>query len=109
MIVGDHIFGMRGGSIVSALICLGLVSSISAMMWIGPRVTMTMGEDFPLLRIFSRKSSSNVPAAAITFQAAVASLLLGTQTFETVLDFIQFSLILCSFLAVAGVIKLRYT
>ena len=32
---------------VGALICLGLVSSISAMTWIGPRVTMTMGEDMP--------------------------------------------------------------
>src|ERR1700719_94859 len=32
-----------------------------------------------------------------------------TQTFEAVLDYIQFSLTACSFLAVLGVIKLRYT
>jgi APA family basic amino acid/polyamine antiporter len=55
-IAGKHMFGALGGRIVGALICLGLVSSISAMTWIGPRVTMTMGEDMPLLRLFSRKS-----------------------------------------------------
>ena len=109
VIAGDHIFGKFGGRIVGGLICLGLVSSISAMMWIGPRVTMTMGEDFPMLRFFSRKSKNNVPAVAIMFQAFVATLLLCTQTFEAILDFIQFSLIFCSFLAVLGVIKLRYT
>ena len=109
VIAGAHIFGEWGGRIVGALICLGLISSISAMMWIGPRVTMIMGEDFPLLRIFSRRSKNNVPAAAILVQVCIASVLLCTQTFEAVLDFIQFSLIFCSFLVVAGVIKLRYT
>jgi APA family basic amino acid/polyamine antiporter len=107
-IVGAHIFGARGGHIVSGLICFGLVSSISAMMWIGPRVTMTMGEDIPMLRFFSRKSRNDVPAMAILFQLSVASLLLLTQSFEAVLDFIQFSLTLCSFLTVLGMMKLRY-
>ncbi len=109
MIVGEHIFGARGGSIVSALICLGLISSISAMMWIGPRVTMVMGEDFPLLRIFARKSKYGVPSFAIGLQLVIANLLLATQSFEAVLDFIQFSLTLCSFFAVLGVIVLRFT
>jgi APA family basic amino acid/polyamine antiporter len=109
LIVGNHVFGEWGGRIVGGLICVGLVSSISAMMWIGPRVTMAMGEDFPLFGIFSRKSKNHVPAAAILLQVVIASLLLCTQTFEAVLEFIQFSLIFCSFLAVLGVIKLRHT
>src|SRR4051794_38591050 len=37
-IAGSHIFGELGGRIVAAMICIGVVSSISAMMWIGPRV-----------------------------------------------------------------------
>lgn len=108
-IVGDHIFGPLGGRLVGALICLGLISSVSAMMWIGPRVTMVMGEDFSLLRIFAHKSKFGVPSFAIGFQLLVASLLLLTQSFEAVLDFIQFSLTLCSFFTVLGVIVLRYT
>ena len=35
------------------------------MTWIGPRVTMTMGEDIPMLRFFARTSKSGVPVVAI--------------------------------------------
>ncbi|HTE94802.1 MAG TPA: amino acid permease, partial [Bradyrhizobium sp.] len=108
-IAGSHIFGEIGGRVVGAMICIGLVSSISAMMWIGPRVMMTMGEDMPALRVFARKSSSGAPVYAILFQFAVANLLLFTRSFEAVLDFIQFALLFCSFFTVLGVIKLRIT
>jgi APA family basic amino acid/polyamine antiporter len=108
-IAGQHVFGPLGGRIVGAVICLGLISSISAMTWIGPRVTMIMGEDMPVLRLFSRQSKHGVPAVAIIFQLLVASLLLLTQSFEAVLDFIQFSLAFCSFFTVLGVIKMRIT
>jgi APA family basic amino acid/polyamine antiporter len=108
-ISGSHIFGELGGRIVAAMICIGLVSSISAMMWIGPRVMMTMGEDIPVLRAFARRSTSGAPAYAILFQLAVASLMLLSESFEAVLDLIQFSLLFCSFFTVLGVIKLRIT
>jgi APA family basic amino acid/polyamine antiporter len=108
-IAGGQIFGDIGGRIVGAMICIGLISSISAMMWIGPRVMMTMGEDIPALRVFSRKSTKGAPAYAILFQLAVASLMLFTRSFEAVLDFIQFALLFCSFFTVLGVIKLRIT
>jgi APA family basic amino acid/polyamine antiporter len=109
VIAGRHIFGDWGGRLVGALICVGLVSSISAMTWIGPRVTVAVGEDMRLLRMFARKSRNDVPTTAILFQLGIVSLLLLTQSFEAVLEFIQFSLIFCSFFAVLGVIKLRYT
>jgi APA family basic amino acid/polyamine antiporter len=109
IVAGKHVFGGIGGRVVGAVISLGLVSSISAMTWIGPRVTMTMGEDVPLLRLFSRKSKRNAPAIAIIFQLVISNLLLLTQSFEAVLDFIQFSLTFCSFFAVLGVIKMRVT
>ncbi len=108
-VAGQHIFGPTGGRIVGALICIGLVSSVSAMMWIGPRVTMAMGEDLALLSVFSRKTRGGVPAVAVLLQMAVATVLLLTQGFESVLEFIQFSLTFCSFLAVLGVIVLRFT
>jgi APA family basic amino acid/polyamine antiporter len=108
-IVGNEIFGNAGGRIVAALICIGLVSAVSAMIWIGPRVTMVIGEDIPALSFFSRTTKKGVPAAAILFQLAVITLLLFTQSFEAVIDYIQFSLTFCTFLAVLGVIVLRYT
>jgi len=63
----------------------------------------------PAIRLFARKSGNGAPAYAILFQLAVATLMLFTRSFEAVLDFIQFSLLFCSFFAVLGVIKLRIT
>jgi len=108
LIAGKHIFGEVGGTIVGALICIGLISSISAMTWIGPRVTMAMGKDHALFRPLSLTSKNGVPTYAILLQLVIVSLLLMTQSFEAVLDTIQFSLTLCSFLAVLGVIILRW-
>jgi len=108
-ISGSHIFGELGGRIVSGMICVGLISSISAMMWIGPRVMMTMGEDIPALKIFARRSQGGAPAYAILFQLVVATLMVFTRSFDQVLEFIQFSLLFCSFFVVLGVIKLRIT
>ncbi len=109
LIAGKHIFGAQGGRVMGALICIGLVSSISSMTWIGPRVSMAMGEDVALLRFLAFKTARGVPAVAVLFQAAIASVLLATASFEKISTFIQFSLTLCSFLTVLGVIVLRFT
>ncbi|TGD95773.1 APC family permease [Methylobacterium nonmethylotrophicum] len=109
LIAGRHVFGEEGARVVGALICAGLVPTIGAMMWIGPRVTLAMGEDVGPLRIFARRSRNGAPVPALLLQCGVASLLLLTQSFEAVLDFIQFSLTFCSFLAVLGLMKLRIT
>jgi APA family basic amino acid/polyamine antiporter len=107
LIAGKHIFGANGGRIVGAVICLGLVSAISSMTWIGPRVTMSMGEDHWLLRWLGRKNRQGVPTYAIGLQLIIVNLLLLTGTFEGILQYVQFSLLLCSLLTVAGVIVLR--
>jgi APA family basic amino acid/polyamine antiporter len=70
---------------------------------------MTMGEDIPALKMFARRTERGAPAYAILFQLGVATLMLFTRSFEAVLDFIQFSLLFCSFFTVLGVIKLRIT
>jgi APA family basic amino acid/polyamine antiporter len=109
LIAGTHIFGEAGGRLVGALICIGLISSISAMTWIGSRVTMAMGKDHALLARLGYTTPAGVPTTAILLQIAIVTLLMMTQSFEAVLDIIQFSLTLCSFLAVLGVIVLRWT
>jgi APA family basic amino acid/polyamine antiporter len=108
-VAASHIFGKAGGRIMAGLICAGLVSSISAMTWVGPRVTMAMGEDFYPLAWLGHKTRHGVPAIAILAQASVVVTLLLTASFETVLTYIQFSLTFCSFLTVLGVIVLRFT
>jgi APA family basic amino acid/polyamine antiporter len=109
LIAGKHIFGENGGRIVGAVICLGLVSAISSMTWIGPRVTMSMGEDHWLLRFLGRKNSQGVPTNAVILQWLIVNLLLLTGSFQGVVQYIQFALLLCSLLTVLGVIVLRIT
>lgn len=107
LIAGKHIFGDEGGRIVGAVICLGLVSAISAMAWLGPRVIMSMGEDHWGLRFFGRKNSRGVPTQAALLQLALVNLFF-LKDFQAVVIYIQFNLLLCSLLTVLGVIVLRY-
>ncbi len=106
-VAAAHIFGDAGGRVMAGLICAGLVSSLSAMTWVGPRVAMAMGEDCRPLRFLARKSSGQIPVVAILFQSAIVAALLLTSTFDAVLTYIQFSLTACAFLTVLGVFVLR--
>jgi APA family basic amino acid/polyamine antiporter len=109
LIAGKHIFGVNGGRVAGAVICLGLISAISSMTWIGPRVTMSMGEDHWLLRLMGRKNFHGIPTNAIMLQLLIVNLLLLTRSFESVVQYTQFSLLLCSLFTVLGVIVLRTT
>jgi APA family basic amino acid/polyamine antiporter len=109
LIAGKHIFGEDGGRIAGGIICIGLISAISSMAWIGPRVTMAMGEDHRVLRFLGKKNREGVPRNAILVQWVAVNLLLLTRSFELVVIYIQFSLLLCSLFTVLGVIVLRYT
>jgi APA family basic amino acid/polyamine antiporter len=109
LIAGKHIFGTNGGRVAGAVICLGLVSAISSMTWIGPRVSMSMGEDHWLLRMLGRKNPHGIPTSAIALQLLIVNLLLLTRSFESVVQYTQFSLLLCSLFTVVGVMVLRAT
>lgn len=107
LIAGREIFGPTGERVMAVLICVGLVSTISSMTWIGPRVSVAMGEDFPALRLLARKTKNGIPRVALAAQLGIVTLLLCTFTFEKVLVYIQLALTLCSFLTVLGVFVLR--
>ncbi|CAB4244478.1 Basic amino acid/polyamine antiporter, APA family [Methylacidimicrobium sp. AP8] len=108
MIAGRQIFGEAGGRIVAGTIALGLLSSIAAMTWMGPRVTMAVGEDYPALRWLSRRNREGAPSRALLFQYGVVVLLLATGTFAQILTYIQFTLTLSWFATVLGVFILRW-
>jgi APA family basic amino acid/polyamine antiporter len=108
LIAGLHIFGNAGGKIMALFIALGLVSAVSAMMWIGPRVTMAMGEDLPALSWLAVRNAHGVPVRATLLQFALVNFLILTTTFQKVVNYVQFSLALCSTLTVLGVFVLRW-
>lgn len=109
LIAGQHLFGAVGGAFTSLLISLGLIANVSAMSWIGSRVTKSMADDFSRLRFFGRVNQHGTPYIAMILQALVVTVLILTGSFEAVLVYTQFALLLSSFLAVLGLIVLRFT
>ena len=105
-VAATHLIGPVGGRIMSGIISLGLLASISAMIWAGPRVTQRVGEDYPPLGMLA-KTSEGIPARAILLQLALVLGLIAFGTFETVLVFAQIPLLLCLMLGVIGLMVLR--
>ncbi|MDX2081551.1 MAG: amino acid permease [Terrimicrobiaceae bacterium] len=106
-VAARHLFGEAGGRIMSAVIGLGLISSLSALTWAGPRVAQTAGQDFPALRWFAKTSETGIPHRALFFQTAIVLGLVATASFEAVLVYAQFALVVCSLLTVFGLFVLR--
>ena len=106
-ISAGNIFGPRGRDIVGGIISVLLVSSISAFVFVGPRITQAIGEDYPLLRFFSFRTRRSVPLTAMLLQSMVSLVLILTSSFETVLIYVGFALNLCTFLSVLGVFVSR--
>lgn len=107
-VAAHNIFGAFGGKLMATFISLLLISTISAMVWIGPRVTKVMGEDYPLLRFLSRTNKGEIPVVSIWVQASITCLLIVTATFDQVLIYAGFVLNIFTVLAVVGVFVLRY-
>ena len=105
---GRVIFGEVGGQVMSLFIAFLQVSSVSAMVYLGPRVTQAMGEDLPALSWLATTSTRGTPITSILFQAALALGFLYTSTFEQVLIYTGFTLTLSMILTVAGVFVLRW-
>lgn len=108
LISAKHIFGQWGGEIVGLLIALMLMSSISSMVFVGPRVGMVMGEDHKLFRFLTKKTKKDNPAVAIWFQWAISALLILTGSFQLVTQYTGIILSLFALLTVVGVSIHRY-
>ena len=102
------LFGHSATHIVSLVMALSILASASAMILAGPRVYYAMASDgvIPkqLAGVHSRYRS---PAASILLQSLWTSVLVLTGTFEQLIVYSGFVLVLFSALAVAAVIVLR--
>lgn len=106
-ITAVSIFGETGGELISFGIGFLLISSISAMVWAGPRVTQAMGEDHRLWKWFSVKTRRQIPLRALWLQTAITVALMLSGTFEQVMVYSGFVLQMFSALAVGAVLATR--
>lgn len=103
LISARNIFGNNIGNLMGLVISFLLLSSISSMVFMGPRVAQVMGEDHRIFRFLSHKDKKGVPMAAIGFQYVISFLLIITNSFEMITKYTGILLSFCSLLTVFGV------
>ena len=102
------LFVGRGGAIFSGIMAAALLSCISAMVIVGPRVYYAMAQDGCFFRSAARiHPRFRTPVIAILFQTVATTILIITGTFEALIYYIGFMLVLFAALATAGIFKLR--
>lgn len=106
-VVAKQLFGVSGGQVVSFLIAGLLIAGISAMIWVGSRVTRAMAGDYRVWQYFARDNRRQIPVRAIWLQAGISIFLVTTSSFEQVLLYSGFVLQLFTILTVIGLFRLR--
>lgn len=101
------LFGDGAGALVSALIALGLVSSVGAMVLTGARVLESMGRDYAALGALGRRSKGGGPAIATVTLAMLSTVMVLTASFDALLTYAGLTLSLSTAVTVAGVTVLR--
>jgi APA family basic amino acid/polyamine antiporter len=103
-----RIFGNYGALIVSSIISFLLISTISSMVMVGPRVIKRIALDYEEFNYFSSNNKNNVPIKAIILQSSISIILLITSSFEFIVTCIGFVLCIFTTLTSLAVIVLRW-
>lgn len=106
-VAAERLFGETAARVVSAVVSVGLITTVVALVMTGPRVYEKMGEDHPRLAALSGRTARGGPATAILLQAALAIAMIVTATFDALLTYMGFTLSVSAMLAIAGVFVLR--
>lgn len=102
----NKMIGEDYGRLFGLAISLLLVSGISAMVWVGSRVTSNIAKDHQFWQYF-KTEKNNIPQRALWLQLGISALLILTGTFEQILIYCGILLTLSSMVTVFGVFKLR--
>ena len=105
-IATQQMLGEKAGSFFGLAISLLLISGISAMVWVGPRVTSSIAKGHRLWSYFQTQENG-IPKRALWLQFGISSLLLFTGTFEQIMIYCGILLTASSLMTVLGVFKLR--
>ena len=108
LISAKHIFGQNIGEFVGLLVALMLLSSISSMVYVGPRVGVSMGEDHHLFRFLTKQNKKGTPTAAVWTQFGISALLILTNSFKIVTQYTGVLISIFALLTVVGVFVHRH-
>lgn len=108
-LTANNLFNRSMDQLFSLFIAMILLSAISVLTIIGPRVYYAMAESGHFFRLARRINRSRVPGIAILMQSGLAIIYIVSGTFDQIITFLSFSLGIFPILAVLGVFKLRIT
>ncbi len=107
LVAARSLFGDKMGAIMGGIISLLLISTISSMIFTGPRVLKTMFEKMNLWPKLYALSKHDTPVGAIYFQGVLSLILLYTMNFESLIYYVAFTLSTFTLLTVVGMMKMR--
>lgn len=108
-LAAKSLFNRTLDQVFSLFIALILLSAISVLIMIGPRVYYAMASSGQFFGPARKINRAMVPGNSILMQSGLAVLYILTGTFEQIITFLSFSLGIFPILAVAGIFKLRMT
>jgi APA family basic amino acid/polyamine antiporter len=105
---GEILFGRMGGQVLSSIVIVAVLGSLAAVVMSAPRVYFAMARD----GLFIPAAASihprfQTPARAIAIQAVLASLLVLVGTFNTIISYFVFVVVIFIALTVAALFVLR--
>ena len=109
MRAAQEIFGSFGATLIAVMIMISTFGCNNGLILAGARVYYSMAQDRLFFKKVGTLNSSGVPGYALWLQALVASMWCLSGKYGDLLDMITCVVVIFYVLAVAGVIKLRYT
>lgn len=107
-LAAERLFGAAAGATFAAMAIVIILSSLSAMTIAGPRVYFAMARDAAFVRAAARVHPRyRTPVVAIFAQAVWSAVLVLSGTFEQLLTYTGFAVILFSSLAVLSLFLVR--
>ncbi len=101
------IFGPLGGSLMAGAVVISMFGYVNGASLTTARIYQAMGEDGLFVGSAGKLNGHGVPAWALWLQAAWASILTLTGTFEQLVDYSTFAQLLFVVAVIAGVMVLR--
>lgn len=107
LVASQTLFGQTGEQIMGLSIAFLLVSTLSSMIFLGPRIFQVMALDYPKFSFFSKRNIQGIPLNATIFQTLLSLIFLWTSTFEEILLYTSFGLIFISLLTILSIVIIR--
>ncbi len=106
-LTANNLFNRSLDQFFSLFIAVILLSSISVLIIIGPRVYYAMAESGHFFKMAKKINRSNVPGISILMQSGLAIIFVVSASFTQIITVLSFSLGIFPILAVLGIFKLR--